>query len=194
MNYWILAKDALEGGLIDAYPRGSPAGDLWDLGAPLLPGYPKGASVGFSDNFPDARRLEDFQPNILSALIVSPKVREVLTQLDVPDIEVLPVAIRNHRDEVVGPDHAFINPLGSQEALDMEKSTYRMGALDKTQISRMKALVMSPQRIAPTAKLFRCRNYLTLIMIRDDVREAFERAQLTGYRLISPEGWTGRGL
>jgi hypothetical protein len=31
-------------------------------------------------------------------------------------------------------------------------------------------------------------------MIRDDVREAFERAQLTGYRLIEPAGWTGRGL
>jgi len=65
MDYWILATNAPEGGLIDAYPRGGPDGYLWDEGNPLL------------------------------------------AELPVPDLEILPVAIRNHRDEIVATDHAF---------------------------------------------------------------------------------------
>ncbi|MGC3998861.1 MAG: hypothetical protein QM767_15980 [Anaeromyxobacter sp.] len=145
----------------------------------------------FSDNFPDARQLEDFQPNILNALIVSPKAQEVLQGLELKNVEYLPVAIRDHRDEVIASDYAFVNVLGSQPAIDMERSVYRMGSLDKTQITRIKNLVLQPQAIAPDAKLLRCTTYMTLFLIRDDVREAFERAQLTGYQLIQPDGWDG---
>jgi len=177
--------------VIDAHPAGSPTGWKWHRGLPLGAEYPKDAAVEFTANYPDARELRDFQPNTLGALIASPRAREVLASLDVRGIEMLPVAIKDHSGKVIANDYAFLNPLGAQEAIDMECSRVTMGALDKSQVRGVDHLVLAPNRIDPDAKLFRCTTWMRLFLVRDDVKVAFEQAGLTGCRFFPAEGWDG---
>jgi hypothetical protein len=161
---------------------------------PLKESWPQDAAIRISKNFTQVGGLADFMPNILNALIVSPKVQQLIHRLEVPDVELLPVKVLDQQNAVLAPDFAFLNPLGGQDAIDMEKAKYRMGSLNKTQIARIKDFVLKPQGIAPTAKLFRCTNYLRLFLVRDDVREVFEAAGVTGLRYVTPDGWDGSEL
>ena len=76
MNYYVLKAKSRDGGVIGLYPANSPAGWKFNKGISLINECPKQATVQFSNNFPNAQKLFDFQPNTLSALIISPKVRQ----------------------------------------------------------------------------------------------------------------------
>lgn len=191
MDYWILTAQSKDGGVIDAYPPGAPASYLFHKARPLASQFPADAAVRFSKNFPQARKLEDFQPNTLGALIVSRRVRELLDGLGVKNAEYLPVAVKDHQDQVVAPDYAILNLVGAEPAIDLEASAVEMGSVDKEQLSSIERLVLDHGAISPDAKIFRCTARRRLFMIRDDVKAAFEEAGLTGYRLFAADGWDG---
>ena len=192
MNYWVFRPFVSKGGgVIDAHPDGSPTGWKWHKGVPLAAEFPNGATVKFTPNFPDARELRDFQPNILSAILASPKARRVIASLDIRGVETLPVSIQDHTGRTVANDYAFLNLLGSQDAIDMARSSLSLGSLDKSQVLDVDELVIDPNRVDPEAKLFRCTTWMRLFLVRDDVKVAFEQAGLTGCRFFPAEGWDG---
>jgi len=192
MDFWAFRPFVSRGGgYIDSYPDGSPTGWKWHEGMPLSGAYPKDASIEFSGNFPKDRELRDFQPNMLHALIASPRALAILAEHEVPGLELLPIAVKDHSGEVVGPGYAFVNPLGGQDAIDLERSKFSWSALNPTQLSEIDHLVLSPARIAPDAKLFRCAAMHRLFLLRDDLKQAFDRAGLTGCRCFPAEGWNG---
>jgi hypothetical protein len=193
MDYWVLIVKSADGGVIDAYPEGAPADYMFGEGIPLASKFPDDAYVQFSDNFPTLRKVKDFQPNVLQALIISPRARAIIQDLGVA-AEFLPVSIKDHKGKVVAKDHAIVNLLGSVPAIDMKKSEYRLSALDKSQISRIKRLVLDPGKLGKDAKMFRCTHNLTLVLIRDDVRLAFEQAGLTGFVTLPAQDWDGLPL
>ena len=195
MNYFVLTTEAsAEGGLIEMYPDNSPKGWKFSKGQSLLPEFPKGAAVQFSDNFPDARKVFDFQTNTLQAFIISPRVRKLLESLEITNAEYLPVDIKDHKGQVVGKGHAILNLLGAEDAIDLEKSVYRMDSIDKEQIDRIKQLAVNHQALGPNAKMFRCSKKLRLVLIREDVLEAFKKEGLTGFKVYAAEGWKGLAL
>jgi hypothetical protein len=191
MNYFVLTTFAHDGGLIEMYPDKSPAGWRFDEGQSLIREFPRAASVQFSDNYPDARKVYDFQPNTLDALIISDRVRKVLESLEVTNAEYLPVAIKDHKSQIVGKDHAFLNLLGGEDAIDLERSEYKMNNINKEQIARIKKLAINEKGIRPGAKIFRCSKKLRLVLINEEVLEAFKKAGLTGYQVFKAEGWDG---
>jgi hypothetical protein len=192
MDYWILGDQGGEGGLIDCYPLGSPDDYLFDEALPLAAEFPPGASVKFSRNFPQFRALKDFQPNTMGALIVSPRVRQLLDGLGVKNAEYLPLAIKDHRGDVIAPEYAILNLLGSEAAVDMKASDVIMDDLDEDQFLSVNKLVLDQASISPGAKIFRCSTRRRLFMVRNDVKEAFEKAALTGYRVFAADGWDGK--
>lgn len=194
MDYFVLKVPVGKGGLVEAYPKSAIPDWKYDKGLPLAAAYPQGARVHFSKNFPDARELLDFQPNTLNALIVSRKVRTVLEQARVANVEYLPVSVEDHRGTVVGADYAFANALGSEAAIDLERSDYRMGNIDKEQISRMRKLVLARERISPDARLFRLKEMLTTVLVREDLRQALVAANVTGCEFEPADGWKSRLL
>jgi hypothetical protein len=147
--------------------------------------------VQFSSNFPDARKLYDFQDNVLSAFIISEKVRKVLESLKITNAEYLPVDIKDHKGQVIGKDYAILNLLGTEDAIDMEKGVYRMSNLDEDQIGRVKKLVINEKGIRPGMKMFRCTRERQLVLINEEVHQAFVKAGLTGFKVTKAEGWNG---
>jgi hypothetical protein len=194
MIYFVLKTQASDGGLIEMYPPKSPAAWRFDEGKSLMKEFPKGAAVQFSDNYPDNRKLYDFQTNTLDNFIISDRVRKLLESLEISNAEYLPVDIKDHKGQVVGKDYAILNLLGGEEAIDMEKSVYKMDSLEKDQIGRIKKLAINEKGIRPDAKMFRCTKERRLVLIREDVHDAFKKAGLTGFKVYKAEGWNGLEL
>lgn len=194
MEYFVLKVMAEEAGFIDSYPRGSPADWKFHEGITLAKDFPMGGEVSFSKNYPENRNLYDFQPNIMSNLLVSGRARKLIESLSVTNAEWLPVTIKEHKGTVVGPDYAFLNLLGAEDAIDMERSEYVMDSLEKDQIGHIDKLALQTTAISPDAKLFRCTKERRLILIREDVHAAFEQAGLTGFKVYEAEGWDGLEL
>lgn len=194
MKYFVLKVQGADAGFIDAYPRGSPAEWKFDKGISLAQEFPMGGEVSFSDNYPDARDLHDFQPNLMSDLLLSGRARKLIESLELTNAEWLPVVVKDHQGQVVGKDYAFLNLQGAEDAIDMERSVYRMNAIAKDQIGRIKKLALKYDAIDPRAKMFRCTKELRLILIREDVHAAFVQAGLTGFKVYAAEGWNGLEL
>ncbi len=194
MKYLVLKVMAEEAGFIESYPRGSPAEWKFDEGISLAKEFPMGGEVSFSKNYPDDRNLYDFQPNLMSDLLVSGRARKLIESLGVSNAEWLPVTVKDHKGNIVGPDYAFLNLQGAEDAIDMERSVYRMDSLEKDQIGRVKKLALKYDSIHEQAKMFRCTKERRLILIREDVHAAFEQAGLTGFKVYEAEGWNGLEL
>ncbi|TQF09928.1 hypothetical protein FJV41_42045 [Myxococcus llanfairpwllgwyngyllgogerychwyrndrobwllllantysiliogogogochensis] len=194
MKYFVFKVMAVEAGFIDEYPKGSPTDWKFDEGISLAKEFPMGGEVSFSKNYPDDQNLYDFQPNLMSDLLVSGRARKLIESLELTNAEWLPVVVKDHKGNVVGPDYAFLNLQGAEPAIDMERSVYRMDSLAKDQIGRVKNLVLKYDAINPQAKMFRCTMQRRLILIREDVHAALVEAELTGFKVYNAEGWNGLNL
>ncbi|NVJ25432.1 hypothetical protein HUW62_29825 [Myxococcus sp. AM011] len=194
MKYFVFKVMSVEGGFIDEYPKGSPTDWKFAEGISLAKEFPMGGEVSFSDNYPDHRNLYDFQPNLMSDLLVSGRARKLIESLGLTNAEWLPVIVKDHAGNVVGPDYAFLNLQGAEPAIDMELSVYRMDSLAKDQIGRVKKLALKYDAINPQAKMFRCTMQRRLTLIREDVHTAFVEAGLTGFKVYTAEGWNGLNL
>jgi hypothetical protein len=188
MGYWVLKAESPDGAVIDALPDGSPENWRMHEGERLARQFPVGGKVGFSDHFPDRRKLYDFVRNTLGVLIVSPKVRQVVEGLELDNVEFLPLTMCDHQWNPVAEGYGILNVLGSEEAIDMEKSKYRLSAIDK-EIARLKSLVLQEEKIDPRAGLFRARHMMELILMSDRVHETFVKECLTGFVAHPAEGF-----
>jgi hypothetical protein len=189
MDYFVLTELDDDGGIIDSLPDGAPDRFRFRNGELLAPEFPKGAWLRFTKNFPDLRALKDFQPNTLRLVIVSPRARAVIDSFSPGNLEYLPVDIRDHGNNVVGPGHAILNPLGTVPAIDLPRSEVRMDVFFPDRIDRVYKLALDRNAIPEDAVIFRCARKGTLILVRQDLKEAIEKAGLTGCRLDPAEGW-----
>ena len=188
MNYWVLRASSPDGAVIDALPKDSPTNWKFSTGEPLGRQFPVGGKVSFSDHFPDRRKLYDFVRNTVGVLLVSSRVRQVLEELKVDNMEFLPVTMCDHQWNRVAEGYGILNVLGSQDAIDMEKSTYDLSAISR-KIRHVSNLVLAKDKIDPKTDLFRARNMMELILISDRAREAFEKAGLTGFVAHPADGF-----
>ena len=145
----------------------------------------------FDPSYPEQIKLYDFLPSLDSVLVANEKVVDLLKSLQIDKLEFLPISLWDHNNKPVSSDYYIINTLGSINFIDMEKSTYRMGAIDESQIKRIKNLVINEKAIESSPKLFRATTKLNQFFIHDDVRKAFEENNITGYKLFAAEGWDG---
>jgi len=188
MTYWVLRAESSDGAVIDALPKDSPTNWKFSTGEPLARGFPAGAKVSFSDHFPDRRKLYDFVRNTVGVLLVSSRVKQVLDDLQVDNTEFLPIVMCDHQWNPVADGYGILNILGSQDAIDMEKSTCDISALSQ-EISHVSNLVLTVGKIDSKADIFRARNMMELILISDRAKMAFEQAGLTGFRAHPAEGF-----
>jgi hypothetical protein len=154
-------------------------------GKPVLANYPPDAFFKMKDTYPNNKTLHDLLINLNCFLIVSDRLKAALTELGVKDVEYLPVAIKDHDDEVVG--HYFVlNARAQVPMLDRDAS----GAfvLEGTDIiNGIKSLVLDERAAASAPSLFRISGVHEYIVVRKSLAEALESKGFTNLRWIKPE-------
>jgi hypothetical protein len=195
MTYWVLFPKIIDdGAVLSAVPKGGPKAYKYDKGINLLQNYPdreQAVMVFDRINYPDQSKLYDILPALDTVLVVNNKVKDLLGFMGINHIEYLPIWLWDHKKKPVSDDYYIVNPLGSVDFIDMEKSEYEMDSLDESQIAYIEELVIDYDKIPEDAKLFRATTKMDQLFIHDDVRIAFEKAGIQGYRLFEAEGWDG---
>jgi len=124
-------------------------------------------------------------------IVVNSRVKNVLDNMNIDTVEYLPIRLWGHQKDLVSDDYFILNPLGSVDFIDMEKSDYVMSSLDESQISDVDDLVINMDNIPKETKIFRATTMMEQVFIHDDLRLALENAGIQGYKLIEAEGWDG---
>ena len=112
--------------LVDVGPAGL---DGWGFcaahGEEMAPHYPDGARVFLAEKY--GLRLTDFISNTLNYVIVSTRVKEAIEAHSNVAIEYLPLSIFNPRKRLMSDAYWIINPLGTVDCVDLDKSDVRRG-------------------------------------------------------------------
>ncbi|VAW86808.1 hypothetical protein MNBD_GAMMA16-169 [hydrothermal vent metagenome] len=195
MTYWVLFPEMLDdSAVLSAIPDGGPEDYQYNEGEPLLPNYPsldQAIMVFDSIHYPDQSKLYDIVPALDAVLVINNKVKNVLNNMNVDNIEYLPIRLWDHQKSPVSDDYYILNPLGSVDFIDMEKSECAMSALNKGQINDIDDLVINMNKVPKEAKLFRATTMMRQVFIHDDLRIALGNEGIQGYKLIEAEGWDG---
>ncbi|MBZ4422604.1 imm11 family protein [Myxococcus sp. RHSTA-1-4] len=194
MSYWIVSEKPNGGAVLDMLPDGSPEEFLFGMGGSLAAEFPQGGVMKFSSLFPQFIKVYDFVTAVLPVLVVSSRVKRVMDALEVGNCEFLPVVLKDHKGNVAATEYFVLHALGGQDAIDMEHSVYKMGALDEDQIKTMKKLVLSPQNIDPKALLFRPSRMMYRFMMHQRLLDALKSEGVTGLHVYPADGWDGSDL
>jgi len=193
MEYFILSMFSEEegGAIIESLPKNGPSEWKYLEGCSLKKQFPVKASIKYSSNYPENRMLHDFVKNILRVLIVSSKVIDLIQKKGGNNVEVLPIELLDHREEIVSDSYGILNLIGSQDIVDMEKSKYKMSSLEKDQIKRVKKLIVSPDKVDQNSVIFRAKKMRKHIFIREDLLQLFVDNGISGLKVYSANGWDG---
>ncbi len=156
-----------------AYLRSPPEGfevESWRLaeGEPAGDDYPKNARIKMS---PKEKGIElpDVVGNNEGLLIVSARLKRAIEGLRLP-LEILPIAIYNHRGKVASNDHFILNPLGTFDCLDTDEAEIEY--LDDEVVSVDK-FAFCPKKLKKVPHLFRVKEDPSTIVLGDDVLKAW---------------------
>lgn len=185
-SYWILdAKGQNNSVMIDCIPEDCPEKYRYFKCEFLKEEFPEDACIGLSDNFGEGGEVLDIIGTTINLTIVSEKVKEVFQQRNINDVEFLPLMI----DEV--GSYFILNPLSKQAIVNMDESDYRMGKIDKSQISKLRNLVLDYSQLDDNVHFFRASQFMYKQFISQELYQAFLDAGVTGLRVKQAEGYKG---
>ncbi|MFL5356666.1 imm11 family protein [Archangium sp.] len=145
------------------------------------------------EHFPAGVRLEmsrehrglvipDYIPNTLLMPMVTGKLKTLLEQESGAEIEFLPFALYNHKGRVVAPECFIANVIGSRDWADMKKTRGEKSIISPGTFEALFQLQLDPEKVDPQAKLFRLNIIPRFLIVRDDLRAAFEQNGITGMK------------
>lgn len=160
--------------------------DDWKLQAGLRHdgGLPQSAHFQFS---PDDRKgvaLTDSLSNLDRLIVASPRLRTLLESAQVPEVEFLPVRVLDHRKRPVAQPFCIVNLLAPVDCLVLEECEPRWSRLDKTQIARVKRLVVDEARIDSSRSLFRIKSFPACTLVHRRLAQRIDSEGLTGTRWV----------
>jgi hypothetical protein len=125
-------------------------------------------------------RVADAIPNYDNFLIISEKLKKILTEKSKANFEYFPIKIRDHEGHIVKSDYYIANLLDTIECVNMKTSEYRMDPIIKTQVERFKRLVLDETKLKNGAKIFRLKEKTNLIIVDDVLSDEIVNAGCTG--------------
>lgn len=130
--------------------------------------FPENAKIPMSSK---ERGIEipDVVGNSRGFFIVSGRLKAVVEELGLP-VEILPISILNHRKRVASRDHFILNPLGSFDCLDHDRSVIEY--LDG-EVVEVEKFAFSPKKVAKLPHMFRVKESPRTIVLCDDVLKAW---------------------
>jgi hypothetical protein len=158
---WITKKSDFLMHCMDSY--------LLHEGVSVKSWFPTDSVFQLSDDY--GIKLTDSIPNTLNLQIVSEKLKRVLEEKSGAQLEFLPVHIRDHKNRLIPEPYFIVNPLGTVECVDRERSKFRNSAIRPDQVFRFYRLALDTAKIPSEAKLFRLKEQTDLIIVRQDLAD-----------------------
>ena len=114
-------------------------------------------------------KLADFVGNTVRLLIVHERIKNVMERTNEGKIEYLPLSIFNHKKRLASKDFFVVNPLGTDDVLDLGKSKIQRSGKDIVDIDKM---ILDPEKMKRAPDIFRPREAPTSYIISKRVAAA----------------------
>jgi hypothetical protein len=187
MSYFILRDDDTQQDLCQIWkvPSNMPRIHRPGLGERLGAEYPQGLAFRMAPEVPGTR-IADVIPNALGYLMVSGRLKELLTQQATAELELLRFTLLNHKGRVASEDCYIVNVIGTRDWADIERSIgARVTALNgERQFERLRRLYLKDDQIDPRVNIFRISAMPKLILVSEDLKALLEREGISGARFL----------
>ncbi|MDC0677163.1 MULTISPECIES: imm11 family protein [Sorangium] len=168
--------------------------DAFELaqGVSRATGWPKDARCRMDPRKPKDIALAD---SLLGAkrLVVSGRVKKALEDAEVSNVELLPIAIINHKGHTASADYFIVNPQDVCDCIDVAQSGVKWNALDPDSICACDSLVLRQDVVPASYKVFRLHKWRNLVVIRRELADSMLAQGLSGLSFIEPSKYTGLG-
>lgn len=181
--YFILSSDYGEQNCrIDELPRPlNKKGWRATVGERMGEHYPAGVRLEMSNEH-RGLVIPDYIPNTLLMPVVTGKLKALLEKESGAEIEFLPFALYNHKGRVAAPECFIANVIGKKDWADMTKTRGEKSIISPGTFEALFLLQLDPAKVDPQAKLFRLDIMPRFLIVRDDLRAAFEQHGITGMK------------
>lgn len=158
----------------------------WQLtaGVPVGANFPASAQFHFDPEDKTGVALTDSLYNLDRLIVASDRLRGLLEKAAVPQVEYLPVPIYNHKKRLLSEPYCIVHLLAPVDCLVIDACEPRWSRMDKTEIARLKRLVIDESRVEPGRLLFRAKHYSAGILVHRSLAQQIDAAGLTGMRWI----------
>lgn len=159
----------------------------WITGKPLLKS-PNCIRIKSDEEKPS--RLTDLVLTSFNLQIFSPKLMQLLSDLNVKNVEYYPVELVNHETEEVIATYKIANILGSIECLDIPNSSCER--FDDGEIMSVEQFQVDLKKLKSVKgelsqlKLFRLGEFPFIILVHEAVKIAMGKAGITGVKFVEP--------
>lgn len=188
-NYVIWVGDIVQGACSLSAMSGYE--DDWKLlsGISVTGEFPSTSKFRMNTDDPTGILLTDSLYNLDMLIVASKRLCELMKDLNLSGIEYLPVNIYNHKNKPTVESYSIINLLDSIDCLVLDACEPRWGRIDKTDISRLKRLVIDESQIDPARLLFRPKHFKSAILVHRRLVQKIEAAAFTGIRWVELEDY-----
>ena len=190
-DFVIWAAGYYEGFCVVENPDGFAKQFLLMKGVPLLGQWPENVVCQMSAQYPKDIQLAD---NLFGSdyPLVSGRLKErIVAANDGSQIEFLPVTILNHKERVASKDYYLLNPVGSLDCIDIEKSGVVWNAINNKVISAFAQLVLREDTIPPGVAVFRPTYRTMTILARRSLTDQLSVDGFSGLYFTEPAAFRG---
>jgi hypothetical protein len=107
-------------------------------------------------------------------------LKQFLEQRKLKNVEFLPVAILDHKNNVAG-SYFILHPVFPVDCLDLDASHAKLDPADKSYVYEIQEIVVKPENIDPELAVFKIKRLFEQIIIRKDLAAAMDAQGFTGY-------------
>ncbi|MEO0559115.1 MAG: DUF1629 domain-containing protein [Bacteroidota bacterium] len=150
------------------------------MGVPRLDDWPSDARFELDADF--GIRLDDVMKCLGSLLVISDRLRAFLEAEaeHTANTEMLPVTILDHKGRPVDTPYVVAHHTHLQEALDVEASGATLNMIDPTRVLLVDQLVIRPEAIDPTVRMFRLARFASPVVFERGLAERIQAEGFTG--------------
>lgn len=124
--------------------------------------------------------VPDCVNNAFGLFMISAKLKALLEAEAGLEAEFIPIVILNHKGRVASNEHVIANPIGSIDCVNAKATVGSKSDLPPGTYHSIAKLVLDPERIPADRRLFRISARPRIIVIRDDLKQVFAAAGITG--------------
>lgn len=154
-------------------------------GISRLSDWPSPLFTRYSDDWPEGIHLTESISNPFGWLLISDPFKKILEEINLNDVEYLPIGICDHQGNLVNDSYYIVNFLSLVEAVDRNESVYEKDAGEKEKIFRFDKFVLLKSIELTGPPIFRLKENPRLILVRQDLVDRFAKANWTGHQFVN---------
>lgn len=149
-----------------------------------------GAELGLSKRAAQRMaQIPDYVENSKNWHICSSALATVIADAAGRDVELLPVAILDHKGRPTKRDYCIVNVLPLIEAVDRSESVFMPSSANPSAIFSFTRLALDQRVLQHEPAIFRLKEEHRTTLVREDVVKALASTGLTGFRFIEPANY-----